>query len=199
MNAYQWTVLFAAWLGWGFDIFDSLLFNYVAPNAVPVLLDIPLGIARRARRDAAMDRHSHLAAAGRLGGRRHHVRPRRRSARPHADAAADDADVRDRHGGVRVCAEHGDARVLPHHRVARHRRRVGRRRGDGGRSRSRAAPRRSGRAALHGRAARAVSRDHRHLSGAGRVLRRQPGSGVALCVPVRPAARPPSRSSCGCS
>jgi hypothetical protein len=43
MNAYQWTVLFAAWLGWGFDIFDSLLFNYVAPNAVPVLLHIPLG------------------------------------------------------------------------------------------------------------------------------------------------------------
>ena len=45
MNAYQWTVLFAAWLGWGFDIFDSLFFNYVAPNAVPVLLDIPLGTA----------------------------------------------------------------------------------------------------------------------------------------------------------
>jgi len=43
MNAYQWTVLFAAWLGWSFDIFDSLLFNYVAPNAVPVLLGIPLG------------------------------------------------------------------------------------------------------------------------------------------------------------
>jgi MFS family permease len=45
MNAYQWTVLFAAWLGWGFDIFDSLLFNYVAPNAVPTLLGIPLGTA----------------------------------------------------------------------------------------------------------------------------------------------------------
>ena len=58
MNAYQWTVLFAAWLGWGFDIFDSLLFNYVAPNAVPVLLDIPLGIAGGARRHAAMDRAS---------------------------------------------------------------------------------------------------------------------------------------------
>jgi MFS family permease len=43
MNAYQWTVLFAAWLGWGFDIFDSLLFNYVAPNCVPTLLHIPLG------------------------------------------------------------------------------------------------------------------------------------------------------------
>jgi MFS family permease len=42
MNAYQWTVLFAAWLGWGFDIFDSLLMNYVAPNAVPTLLGIPL-------------------------------------------------------------------------------------------------------------------------------------------------------------
>ena len=35
MNAYQWTVLFAAWLGWGFDVFDGLLFNYVAPNCVP--------------------------------------------------------------------------------------------------------------------------------------------------------------------
>ena len=43
MNVYQWTVLFAAWLGWGFDIFDSLLFNYVAPNCVPTLLRIPLG------------------------------------------------------------------------------------------------------------------------------------------------------------
>jgi MFS family permease len=43
MNGYQWTVLFAAWLGWGFDIFDSLLMNYVAPNAVPTLLGIPLG------------------------------------------------------------------------------------------------------------------------------------------------------------
>jgi MFS family permease len=43
MNAYQWTVLLAAWLGWGFDIFDSLLFNYVAPNAVPTLLGIPIG------------------------------------------------------------------------------------------------------------------------------------------------------------
>ena len=43
MNGYQWTVLFAAWLGWGFDIFDGLLFNYVAPNCVPTLLGLPLG------------------------------------------------------------------------------------------------------------------------------------------------------------
>ena len=43
LNGYQWTVLFAAWLGWGFDVFDGLLFNYVAPNCVPTLLHIPLG------------------------------------------------------------------------------------------------------------------------------------------------------------
>jgi MFS family permease len=40
---YQWTVLLAAWLGWGFDVFDGLLFNYVAPNAVPTLLGLPIG------------------------------------------------------------------------------------------------------------------------------------------------------------
>src|SRR5688572_6390513 len=45
MNAYQWTVLFAAWLGWGFDVFDGLLFNYVAPTCVPTLLGLPLGSA----------------------------------------------------------------------------------------------------------------------------------------------------------
>src|SRR5215813_13872640 len=43
MNGYQWTVLFAAWLGWGFDIFDGLLFNYVAPNCVPTLLGLQIG------------------------------------------------------------------------------------------------------------------------------------------------------------
>ena len=43
MNGYQWAVLFAAWLGWGFDLFDGQLFNYVAPNCVPTLLGLPLG------------------------------------------------------------------------------------------------------------------------------------------------------------
>lgn len=43
MTGYQWLVIFAAWLGWGFDVFDGLLFNYVAPNCVPTLLGIPLG------------------------------------------------------------------------------------------------------------------------------------------------------------
>ena len=43
MDRYQWTVLFAAWLGWGFDVFDGLLFNYVAPNCVPTLLGLKIG------------------------------------------------------------------------------------------------------------------------------------------------------------
>jgi MFS family permease len=43
INRYQWGVLFAAWLGWGFDIFDSLLFNYVAPNCIPTLLHLSIG------------------------------------------------------------------------------------------------------------------------------------------------------------
>src|SRR5215510_15612864 len=43
MNGYQWLVLFAAWLGWGFDIFDGLLFNWVAPNCVPALLGLQIG------------------------------------------------------------------------------------------------------------------------------------------------------------
>jgi MFS family permease len=41
MSRYQWLVLFAAWLGWGFDVFDGLLFNYVAPVCVPNLLGLP--------------------------------------------------------------------------------------------------------------------------------------------------------------
>ncbi len=43
LSRYQWTVLIAAWLGWGFDIFDGLLFNYVAPNCVPTLLGLKIG------------------------------------------------------------------------------------------------------------------------------------------------------------
>ena len=43
LNRGQWAILFAAWLGWGFDIFDGLLFNYVAPNCVPTLLHLTIG------------------------------------------------------------------------------------------------------------------------------------------------------------
>src|SRR6188472_1196509 len=43
LTGYQWAVVFAAWLGWGFDVFDGLLFNFVAPNCVPTLLGMPIG------------------------------------------------------------------------------------------------------------------------------------------------------------
>jgi hypothetical protein len=43
LTRYQWLVFFAAWLGWGFDVFDGLLFNYVAPNCVPTLLGLEIG------------------------------------------------------------------------------------------------------------------------------------------------------------
>jgi MFS family permease len=42
-SGYHWLVIAAAWAGWGFDVFDALLFNFVAPNCVPVLLGLPLG------------------------------------------------------------------------------------------------------------------------------------------------------------
>ena len=44
-SGYQWLVIAAAWAGWGFDIFDALLFNFVAPNCIPTLLRLPLGSA----------------------------------------------------------------------------------------------------------------------------------------------------------
>ncbi len=43
LTRYQWLVLFAAWLGWGFDVFDGLLFNFVAPICVPDLLGLKPG------------------------------------------------------------------------------------------------------------------------------------------------------------
>lgn len=45
LNRYQTLAVTAAWLGWGFDVFDALLFNYVAPNAVPTLLGLEIGSA----------------------------------------------------------------------------------------------------------------------------------------------------------
>lgn len=38
LTPYQWLVLAAAWLGWGFDVFDALLFNYVSRLCIPSLL-----------------------------------------------------------------------------------------------------------------------------------------------------------------
>ncbi|NJO12398.1 MAG: MFS transporter [Gammaproteobacteria bacterium] len=42
-SRYQWLVILAAWLGWGFDVFDALLFNFVAPNCIPTLLGLTPG------------------------------------------------------------------------------------------------------------------------------------------------------------
>ena len=42
-SGYHWLVIGAAWAGWGFDVFDALLFNFVAPNCVPALLGLQPG------------------------------------------------------------------------------------------------------------------------------------------------------------
>ena len=67
MNGYQWTVLFAAWLGWGFDVFDGLLFNYVAPNCVPTLLGLTIGSPEAKAATLHWTRHPHLGAAASAG------------------------------------------------------------------------------------------------------------------------------------
>src|SRR5262245_13431905 len=41
ITGYQWLVVLAAWLGWGFDVFDALLFNYISRLCIPDLLKLP--------------------------------------------------------------------------------------------------------------------------------------------------------------
>jgi MFS family permease len=41
LSGYHWLVIAAAWAGWGFDVFDALLFNFVSSNCIPVLLQLP--------------------------------------------------------------------------------------------------------------------------------------------------------------
>ncbi|MGO9802521.1 MAG: MFS transporter [Steroidobacteraceae bacterium] len=41
LNRYHWLVITAAWAGWGFDVYDAVLFNFVARNCIPVLLHLP--------------------------------------------------------------------------------------------------------------------------------------------------------------
>jgi hypothetical protein len=40
-------VIAAAWTGLGFDLFDALLFNFVAPNCIPSLVHQPRGSRAR--------------------------------------------------------------------------------------------------------------------------------------------------------
>jgi MFS family permease len=50
LTRYQRYVVFAAWIGLGFDLMDSILFNFIAPIALPDLLHLTPGTeeARRA-------------------------------------------------------------------------------------------------------------------------------------------------------
>jgi MFS family permease len=43
LSRYQWQILLAAWLGWGLDLFDVMLFKYMAPNCIPNLLGLTIG------------------------------------------------------------------------------------------------------------------------------------------------------------
>jgi len=43
LSGYHWLVIAAGWAGWGFDVFDAMLFNFVAPTCIPVLLRLPAG------------------------------------------------------------------------------------------------------------------------------------------------------------
>ncbi len=45
LSGYHWLVIAAGWAGWGFDVFDALLFNFVSPNCIPALLGLPHGSA----------------------------------------------------------------------------------------------------------------------------------------------------------
>ena len=52
LSAYHWLVIAAGWAGWGFDVFDAVLFNFVAPDCIPALLHLPRG--SHAARQAAV-------------------------------------------------------------------------------------------------------------------------------------------------
>lgn len=41
LSGYQWVVIAAGWAGWGLDVYDAVLFNFVARSCIPVLLHLP--------------------------------------------------------------------------------------------------------------------------------------------------------------
>jgi MFS family permease len=43
LSGYQWLVVAAGWAGWGFDVYDAVLFNFVAPECIPALLHLSPG------------------------------------------------------------------------------------------------------------------------------------------------------------
>ena len=40
LSGYHWLVIAAGWAGWGFDVYDAVLFNFVARNCIPTLLQL---------------------------------------------------------------------------------------------------------------------------------------------------------------
>jgi MFS family permease len=50
LSGYHWLVIAAGWAGWGFDVYDAVLFNFVAPECIPQLLGLApgSGVARAA-------------------------------------------------------------------------------------------------------------------------------------------------------
>ena len=100
MNRYQWTVLFAAWLGWGFDMFDATLFTQVAevrPNPAACTLRLFAGFP--------VDGHTDIGAAAQLGGGRCVIRVGGGSDRTRSYPNADHTPIRHRHSLLRVCAQ----------------------------------------------------------------------------------------------
>jgi len=45
LSGYHWLVIAAGWAGWGFDVYDAVLFNFVARNCIPTLLHLAPGSA----------------------------------------------------------------------------------------------------------------------------------------------------------
>ncbi len=189
LNGYQWTVLFAAWLGWGFDVFDGLLFNYVAPNCVPTLLHIPLGSPEA---KAAYQYWTGILTAvlllswavggmifGRIADKIGRTKTLLLTMLLFAVGTACS-----RPGPEYRCPD-----PLPHRGGSGHRRRMGGGRVDGGRSRSRKTPGGGGRSALYIRARRPVSGDVCRPPDFQSLVPGQPRTLLALRLPLRPASR----------
>jgi MFS family permease len=41
LSGYHWLVIAAGWAGWGLDVYDAVLFNFVARSCIPALLHLP--------------------------------------------------------------------------------------------------------------------------------------------------------------
>jgi len=45
LSGYHWLVIAAGWAGWGLDVYDAVLFNFVARSCIPALLHLAPGSA----------------------------------------------------------------------------------------------------------------------------------------------------------